>query len=57
MDDLRIKISDKFFVKLAEKKSKNQENGKKSNNKKLICYCLSAVASRVFFPTVRASDT
>ena len=34
MDDLGIKISDKFFVKLAEKKSKNQEKGK--NNKKLI---------------------
>ena len=50
MDDLGIKISDKFFVKLAEKKkSKNQEKGKKlgKNNKKLICYCLSAVASRV----------
>ena len=52
MDDLGIKISDKFFVKLAEKKkSKNQEKGKKlgKNNKKLICYCLSAVASRVCF--------
>ena len=30
MDDLGIKISDKFFVKLAEKKKcKNQEKGKK----------------------------
>ena len=28
MDDLRLNISDKFFVKLAEKKSKNQEKGK-----------------------------
>ena len=33
-NDLRINISDKFFVKLAEKKSKSQEKGK--NNKKLI---------------------
>ena len=59
-NDLRINISYKFFVKLAEKKSKSQEKGK--NNKKLIsrfvivCQLLQAEFAGLL-PTARASDT